>query len=169
MLEVYPNKDKTGGHAITLIKGNSNIDDNIDFYIIDDQNSISKLSDYYNNRKERLYEISIRDVDEITIANVNAIFHAKCDIDPSCKFSKRVSRFVLNFEHNFLKVEDDMLKPELKTENSMNETIQVKYKDKKETILLMFLFGLVVGIIVGILVRNVMNDYVKPPITNSVD
>lgn len=110
VLEVYPNKDKTGGHAITLIKSIDN-----SFYIIDDQNSISKLEDYYTLRKSRLYYISVRDIDEITIANINAILHANCTLSDECAFSKRVSRYELNFEHNFITVgESDLLKKEFK-------------------------------------------------------
>ena len=155
VIEVFPNKDRTGGHAITLIKGWSteNVNGEAELFIIDDQNSISKLADYYNSRKERLYELTIRDVDEITIANVNAIFHAKCDIDPSCKFSKRVSRFVLNFEHNFLTVKDEMLKPELRNGNSMEvEDVYVKDERNGGSGKTMFVVGLVIGLFIGILI-----------------
>lgn len=158
ILEIFPNKDRTGGHAVTLILGRTNLEiENFsnnfdDFYVIDDQNTISKLSDYYNLRKEKLYEISIRDIDEITIANINAVLHAKCNIDPSCKFSKRVTRFVLNFEHNFLSTTEDLLKSEL-------NFIDVKRKGTLENtsdnnlfkLLFMFICGLVVGIIIGLI------------------
>ena len=164
VLEIFPNKDKTGGHAVTLIKGRSNIEIQNstnsfeNFYIIDDQNSISKLSDYYNLRKEKLYEISVRDIDEITIANINAIFHANCDIDPSCKFSKRVTRFVLNFEQNFLSVTEDLLKPELeyvkvKADNVLNSDSN-KANGNLLKLVLIFCVGLVIGLIVGLLTRK---------------
>ena len=167
VLEVYPNKDRTGGHAITLIKGISDLDmkrgiDKVDFYIIDDQNSISKLYDYYNNRKERLYEISIRDVDEITMVNVNAIFHAKCDIDPSCKFSKRVSRFVLNFEQNFLSVVENVLKPELENVNKMRSDDEYKNSNTSSLMnnncFVMFILGLIIGLIIGLIVHSIKSN-----------
>lgn len=118
VLEVYPNKDNTGGHAITLLKG---FDKN--FYIIDDQNAIMKMEEYYKQRKERIYRISVRNIDEITIANLNAILHARCEIADECSFSKRVTRYELNFEHNFLTVnENDILKNEYK-ENKVEESL----------------------------------------------
>ena len=156
ILEIFPNKDKTGGHAVTLIKGRSNIEiqNSIDsfenFYIIDDQNSISKLSDYYNLRKEKLYEISIRDIDEITIANINAIFHAKCDIAPSCKFSKRVTRFVLNFEQNFLSTTEDLLKPELEYVKIKSYGILTN-TDNLFKLIFIFVTGLIMGLVIGLL------------------
>ena len=161
-LEIFPNKDKTGGHAVTLIKGISNIDiengiDTIEkFYIIDDQNSISELSDYYNLRKEKLFEITIRDIDEITIVNINAIFHANCDIDPSCKFSKRVTRYVLNFEQNFLSATEDLLKSELSyTKVKMSDVLNSTNNDSN-LFKLMFIFisGLIIGLIIGILSKQ---------------
>lgn len=171
VIEVFPNKDRTGGHAITLIKGWSTTNGDIrngeaELFIIDDQNSISKLADYYNSRKERLYEMTIRDVDEITIANVNAIFHAKCDIDPSCKFSKRVSRFVLNFEHNFLTVKDEMLKPELRNGNSMEvEVVEMKKWSGK----VLFIVGLVVGLFIGILISIIAKSILTQNISTNLN
>ena len=161
-LEIFPNSDKTGGHAITLIRGISDIDikngiHKDDYYILDDQNSISKLHDYYNDRKERLYKINIRDVDEVTIANINAILHAKCDIDPSCKFSKRVSRFCLDFSHNFLSQKEDILKPHLQyVKEKIIDPIVVPESNtddcNSKTLLGVFLLGLVLGLIIGTIV-----------------
>lgn len=162
VLEIFPNKDKTGGHAVTLIKGRSNIEtqNNMNafenFYIIDDQNSISKLSDYYNSRKEKLYEISIRDIDEITIANINAIFHANCNIDPSCKFSKRVTRFVLNFEQNFLSITEDLLKPELEYVKVKTSNAIISHTNGDDFFKLIYIFcvGLIIGVIIGLLTKK---------------
>lgn len=158
ILEIFPNKDRTGGHAVTLILGRTNLEiENFsnnfdDFYVIDDQNTISKLSDYYNLRKEKLYEISIRDIDEITIANINAVLHAKCNIDPSCKFSKRVTRFVLNFEHNFLSTTEDLLKSELNFINVKRKgTLENTSDNNLFKLMFMFICGLVVGIIIGLI------------------
>ena len=158
ILEIFPNKDRTGGHAVTLILGRTNLEiENFsnnfdDFYVIDDQNTISKLSDYYNLRKEKLYEISIRDIDEITIANINAVLHAKCNIDPSCKFSKRVTRFVLNFEHNFLSTTEDLLKSELNFINVKRKaTLENSSDNNLFKLMFMFICGLVVGIIIGLI------------------
>lgn len=134
ILEIFPNKDKTGGHAITLLKG---IDDH--FYVIDDQNAISRLEEYYTLRESRLYSISIKDIDEVTIANLNAILHAKCIIDDSCAFSKRVSRYELNFEHKFLTVNESKLLKEIEKPSMMWWPLVVG-----------LMIGLVVGLVVGI-------------------
>lgn len=175
VLEIFPNKDKTGGHAVTLIKGISNIDieNGIDtigkFYIIDDQNSISELSDYYNSRKEKLFEITIRDIDEITIVNINAIFHAKCDIDPSCKFSKRVTRYVLNFEHNFLSTTENLLKPELSyTKVKISDALNSTNTDSNLfKLIFIFISGLIIGLIIGILSKQYLYSQPNETIKNS--
>lgn len=170
-LELFPNKDRTGGHAVTLIKGSANTHDGklqgganngIDamvYYVIDDQNSISELSDYYNLRKEKIYEISIRDIDEFTIADINEFLHAKCNIDSSCKFSKRVSRFVLNFEDNFLSATDYLLKPELAYIHNHNTTNESNDEIYSQTIYT-FAFGIIIGVIIMILI-NIINNKTK--------
>ena len=175
-LELFPNKDRTGGHAVTLIKGSANTHDdklqggkldNVDtmvYYVIDDQNSISELSDYYNLRKEKIYEISIRDIDEFTIADINEFLHAKCNIDSSCKFSKRVSRFVLNFEDNFLSATDYLLKPELayihdnshQLLNTTNESNDGIYSQTIYT----FAYGIIIGVVIMIMI-NIINNKTK--------
>lgn len=127
-LEVFPNKDRTGGHAITLLKVKLDemncrekqiervLDDgsrmsvrsrecsNIDYYIIDDHNSIESLENYYESRKDRLFEIVIREIDPIHVANINAILKSKCSSEAS--LSNRVTKYVLNFEHKYLKGAD---------------------------------------------------------------
>lgn len=138
IFEVYPNKNKTGGHAITLLKG---IDEQ--YYIIDDQNAISKLEDYYSLRESRLYAISVKDIDEVTIANINAILHAKCIISPECAFSKRVSRYELNFEEKFSNVNEASLLTHSNDNNELN-------------MLLLFISGVIVGVIVGIVVAMIV-------------
>lgn len=191
ILEIYPNKDKTGGHAITLIRGKNTNDELNNFYIIDDQNSISKLADYYNFRKEKLYEISIRDIDEITMANINAILRAKCNIDPSCKFSKRVSRFALNFEHNFLSISEDILKNGLEYVNPMknqtNESLkdeqirkrmnqldesrnEVKFNTNSSSLFelfTIFLVGLIIGLIIGLITSNIYHSSTPIPLNRA--
>lgn len=118
VLEVFPNKECTGGHAITLIKCKNDT-----YYIIDDQNMIDTLDNYFRLRKSRMHHISVRDIDEATIANINAFLHAKCKIDPECGistdcgFSKRVTRYELNFDHNFMNFDEvQLLKDNLKTD-----------------------------------------------------
>ena len=168
-LELFPNKDRTGGHAVTLIKGSANTHDGklqgganngIDamvYYVIDDHNSISELSDYYNLRKEKIYEISIRDIDEFTIADINEFLHAKCNIDSSCKFSKRVSRFVLNFEDNFLSATDYLLKPELAYIHNNLNTTNESHDDVYSQTMYMFIFGIIIGVIIMILINSINN------------
>ena len=179
-LELFPNKDRTGGHAVTLIKGSANTHDdihddklqggkldNIDtmvYYVIDDQNSISELSDYYNLRKEKIYEISIRDIDEFTIADINEFLHAKCNIDSSCKFSKRVSRFVLNFEDNFLSATDYLLKPELAyirdNSHQLLNTTNESNDDTYSQTLYTFAYGIIIGVVIMIII-NIINNKTK--------
>ena len=179
VLEVFPNKDKTGGHAITLIKSIDN-----SFYIIDDQNSISKLEDYYTLRKSRLYSISVRDIDEITIANINAILHANCTLSDECAFSKRVSRYELNFEHNFITVgESDLLKKEFKYDTQecgygcdcMNNNSEssfhppdYEYKDDSNyggfiRFICIFIFGVIIGVILSYIYHNRINERTNNP------
>lgn len=119
ILDVTPsNNDDKIGHAIVLIKCHNSPRDDA-FYVIDDQNAMETLTEYIEKRKQRLYEICIRDVDEITMANINSIIRAFCKIDPSCKFSKYVTRYVLNFDRNFTDITDYMLKEELKTNDEL--------------------------------------------------
>ena len=167
IMEVYPDREKQNGHAVTLIKGRSDIDirdgvDIEDYYVIDDQNAISRLSDYYNERKERIHEISIKDIDGMNVANINAIFRAKCDIDPSCKFSENVYRYSLNFDRNFNSLSTDVLKPELAYVKTKIDTLRdPKAYNYGRTLSLLFVFvvGLVIGIIIGLLTRKyIFND-----------
>ena len=185
-LEVFPNKDHTGGHAITLLYGTSNLKpDKPGFFIIDDHNTISKFHDYYNKHNERLYEISIRDVDDTMITLLNKCLHDKCSIDKHCKFSSRVTRYVLCLEQNFLIPDDEILKPELRTEkintikltsnNDSNNIIpsisnsivnpipipaQPNYKTKNiyEILLIGVAIGTIIGIIISIIYINYRNN-----------
>jgi hypothetical protein len=176
-LEVFPNKDKTGGHAITLIKvlvdresADSDTEDrepsceNDDcYYIIDDHNAISRLDDYYKSRSERLYEIVIRDIDSINIANINRILRAKCSSNAS--FSNRVSRYVLNFDHKFLSgadiIADKASKIIESTREQVLERIDEQFNrivggnDKNMSFLdymsdkwIVFIFGVLTGLVI---------------------
>lgn len=119
IMDVTPsNNNNKIGHAIILIKCHNSPRDDA-FYVIDDHNAVVTLTDYIEKRKQRLYEICIRDIDEITMANINSIIRAYCKIDPSCKFSKYVTRYVLNFDHNFKDITDYMIKEELKTNDEL--------------------------------------------------
>lgn len=169
-LEIFPNKDHTGGHAVTLLYGQSNLEPNVDeYFILDDHNTISKFHDYYNKHNERLYDISVRDVDDIMISDFNKNLHQKCTIDSRCKFSSRVTRYVLCLEHNFLTTEDDLLKPELRPDSIVvaktppqlyqsvinNATVmperQIIYKSSKSKLISYFCVGLIIGIIIGVI------------------
>ena len=112
VLDVFPNRNDTGGHAVALIKCDRN-----KYVIIDDQNRISPMEDYYRERKSRIYRISVRDIDEKTVANINAILHAECDIEPANGYDKRISRYELNFDHKFKVVNETlMLRDEFKSD-----------------------------------------------------
>ena len=156
-LEVFPNKDHTGGHAITLIYGNSNLEPNINtYYIIDDQRTIAKFADYYRDRNERIYEISIRNINDAIAAELNKILHEESGISPNCKFSARITQYVINFEHNFLTPTDDILKHELRQESSNPQHIHdtpvystSSIRQIRIIALKWFLLGLVIGLIVN--------------------
>lgn len=130
VMEVFPNREHKGGHAITLLRG---MDEN--FYVIDDQNSISKLEDYYMLRESRLYSITLRDIDEITVANINAILHAKCAISDDQAIGKRVSRYELNFEHKFV---------------TAPEASVMKVNDR-------YWIGMIVGLLIGVVVGLIVS------------
>lgn len=173
-LEVFPNKDKTGGHAITLLYGSSNIEPTINtYYIIDDQRTISRFGDYYRNRNERIYEISIRDINDVIAAELNKILHEESGISPNCKFSARITQYILCFEHNFLTPTDDILRHELRQQdistsvsNSplqlLNDTPIYRNSTIKQiqTIALKwFLLGLIIGSIIGVILELAHNKY----------
>jgi hypothetical protein len=194
VLEVFPNKDKTGGHAITLLKCKCedlppNVsckcpggipccpDDSECYYIIDDQNSISTLSDYYTRRSARLFEIVIRDIDPVNIANINRILRAKCNSDTS--FSNRVTRYVLNFEHKFLSGADMIAEQASSIIESTREEVLNKIDEQFQKIVggndedknsgffswmsdkwVVFIFGILTGILLMCLViRRVASKY----------
>ena len=168
-LEVFPNKDKTGGHAITLIKcrdtcsGTDQCEYTDCYYIIDDHNCISTLEDYYSNRSARLYEIVIREIDPVNIANINRILRSRCSSDTS--FSNRVTRYVLNFEHKFLTGADIIAERASKliesTREQVLERIDERFNkivggnDKSQSFIgymsdkwIVFIFGILVGIVI---------------------
>ena len=129
-LEIFPNKDMTGGHAVTLISGYSNLEPSIkDYFVIDDQNTISKFCDYYNSHNQKLFEISMRDIDDAMINEFNKMLHEKCDMENTCKFSARITRYVLSLEQNFLSPNDEILKPILRQEAE----VKPKTKEQKES------------------------------------
>lgn len=90
VMEVFPNKELTGGHAVTLIKTDTG-----EFYVIDDQSRINTLAEYIKQHRDHIYEISIRDIDAETIANINRILQAVCEAEQT--FNARVTRWVLHF------------------------------------------------------------------------
>lgn len=103
VLEVFPNENGAGGHAVTLIAcyENNNTSD-IVYYVIDDQSEINNIEDYYKKRMERIYKISIRDIDAKTVININAILHALCNVEKNPDTGiKRVTRYELNFGSKF--------------------------------------------------------------------
>lgn len=121
-LEIFPNPDHTGGHAITLIRGYANTEpDKEDYYVIDDHNTISLFCDYFNHHNQKLYEISIRDVDDLMIEAFNKYIHNTCNIDKRCKFSARITRYSLTMDHNFLEPTDTILKLALRESANTND------------------------------------------------
>ena len=177
-LEVYPNKDHTGGHAITIIYGLSDEDmTNEMFYIIDDQRSISPLHTYYTNRNERIYELSLRDVTDVTVAAINDVLHNQAHIDSGCKFSQRVTRYSLKFEDNFLSPSDELIKTEFRnkaaaiadlhvtrtnetaamyeTSNTTSTNTTPPQPISREKAISLISFGFIIGAIVGLIVTVV--------------
>ena len=177
-LEVYPNKDHTGGHAITIIYGLSDEDmTNEMFYIIDDQRSISPLHTYYTNRNERIYELSLRDVTDVTVAAINDVLHNQAHIDSGCKFSQRVTRYSLKFEDNFLSPSDELIKTDFRnkaaaiadlhvtrtnetaamyeTSNTTSTNTTPPQPISREKAISLISFGFIIGAIVGLIVTVV--------------
>lgn len=101
--EIFPNKDHNGGHAVTLISSGGT------FYVIDDQKYITPLNEYYKLREERIYSITIRDIDAVTLARINAILQTNQILES--KFASRVSRYEFNLSNKFTSISDnDILK-----------------------------------------------------------
>lgn len=92
--EMFPNKDKNGGHAVTILKAINN-----EYYIFDDHKFITPLEDYHNMREGNIYSITIRDIDGANLAIINSILD--CKNVSSSKFSARVNRYELNFKDRF--------------------------------------------------------------------
>ena len=133
-VELTPNKDSVGCHAITLIYGNSNIEPNKnDYFIVDDNRTITPFVEYYKNRKEKIYELAFRDVNDVIASNLNDLLHNEADVSTSVKLSSRITRYVLNFEQNFLSSTDLIIKPERRTnaENLKNNVIETRITDNK--------------------------------------
>lgn len=137
VLEIFPNKDKTGGHGVSLI-----LSEDDEFYIIDDQNAISTLSLYYKRRKERIYEMSVRDIDGASIANINKVLNSICSIHPEALFQNRVSRYVLNFE---ILTDNDNI---------------VQYDKNIIKCIFVFIVGFVIGLIISFLINILQTDSV---------
>ena len=133
-VELTPNKDSVGCHAITLIYGSSNINPNKDdYFIVDDNRTITPFAEYYKNRKEKIYELALRDINDVISSNLNDLLHNEADISTSVKLSSRITRYVLNFEQNFLSSTDFIIKPERRTdaENLKNNVIETRITDNK--------------------------------------
>lgn len=79
-LEIFPQKKNINGHAITLIKTQNM------YYIIDDQNSISELKDYFPGRN--IDHIYIKNIDEESINEVSNIMR--------CNYSKTTYKFKMD-------------------------------------------------------------------------
>lgn len=94
-IDVYPNAESTGGHALNLIKGKDN-----NYYIIDDQNYISPLEEYYKQRVTNLYQLAIYDISTNDLSKINQILQSKTE-NNDVAFLARTSRYVLNFSHKF--------------------------------------------------------------------
>jgi hypothetical protein len=119
IIEVYPNKDHSGGHGVTLILSDKN-----EFIVIDDQNCMLKLQDYYRQRCERIYELSIRDVNGVTMANINGILKSKCSAHPDSMFKKRVTRYCLHFDGGIMA--DDKADVVVDNELMLNKPIEIQ-------------------------------------------
>lgn len=85
ILEISTEEDK-GGHAVTLLKG---LDSN--YYILDDDKCADTISNWYNtSRKYKILEVSIRDLDQQTVDDLNNIL-GKGTVE------RRLTRYVLNY------------------------------------------------------------------------
>lgn len=101
VLEVFPNENGVGGHAVTLIacnEANGVSTGAVIYYVIDDQSKISTIDVYYIDHNQRIHHFSIRDIDEKTVINLNAILCAFCTVE---KDVNRVTRYQLNFGKRF--------------------------------------------------------------------
>ena len=194
-IETFPNKDHVGGHALTLIYGISDIDyknivssmnenntslmnENIVsllngkemmLYVIDDQRSISPMYLYYTDRNERIYELSIRDITDVTANFINNELHNKSKISKGCKFSKRITRYSLCFEDNFLTPTDEMIKSEFRNKSTNITNILERKNISKISggglstmsmwwLILALLIAVIVIIIIAVVYRQQMNQ-----------
>jgi hypothetical protein len=88
VIELYPNvKNDYGAHAIFLLKSINN-----DFFIIDDQNDLTNIIDYYKVRHERISRMVIRDINGETISQINKII--------PFKFNAKATKYELTFSGN---------------------------------------------------------------------
>ena len=176
-LSIRTNKNKSegvdyGGHAVTLIYGSSDEEPTIKHYfVIDDQNDISILSLYYLHRNERIYELSIRNVNKKVINEINDIFKRECKVDDQFnRFENRVYRYVLIFEHSFdakatnyeLK-ESKTIQSVLKNETPKNMRVSGGFNNKVHSfnnyvLMFMLLLAIVVIIIQCLRIHKRLNE-----------
>lgn len=72
ILEIYPNKNSfDGGHAIFILK--DEFKENL-YYIFDDDTTIDLFKNYVKNRKNFIYKICIREIDENTIQELQSLW-----------------------------------------------------------------------------------------------
>ena len=154
--EVFPNKELTGGHAVTLLKSAKG-----ELFIIDDQSRINPIGTYVKQHQGHIYEISIKDIDGTTIANVNSAVQASCTEDPTGNFNARVTRFVLHIGNEGSSTDFDAT-PSVNTGLSGGNSTSSKMPgiiDKLKSLDKKILYaGIGVGVllIVGIIVAVVM-------------
>lgn len=157
VLEVFPEKE-SGGHAVSLI---SCIEPEETFYIIDDQHTISTLNDYINRRLERLYSITLRDVDEITVANLNAFIQGRVETNSNTKtttlyIEKRVNRYEMKPKQKGFSFTGGYRKesliggfgPESETKENLNGISKL--------ILLLTSFEFIVGMLTGLIISTIV-------------
>ena len=75
----------------------------------------------------------MRDINDVISSNLNDLLHNEADVSTSVKLSSRITRYVLNFEQNFLSSTDLIIKPERRTnaENLKNNVIETRITDNK--------------------------------------
>lgn len=162
VLEVHPNSGVYGAHAIVMILGKDGT-----FYIIDDSNSIFTLEGYYSDRQEKVYSISIRDIDSNTIAKINAILHAKCEMMEDVRFSERMSRYELNFDHKFENVDEQkILKEEfhedIDVDGGIGKIVNFSSNNTKSIFRIAFMLGFLCCLLIASIVLSIIHCCMQP-------